>query len=67
VKCTNRGGPICEIAAAAYQRGRLAGIYEGIALARAHALAFCVDCRWKSNDEIDWTEVDAEIARRKGE
>ena len=66
-KCTKLGGPLCQLAAAAYRLGRAAGMDEAVEVAKAHALAFCTDCRWKSGEEIDWTEVDAEIERRKGE
>lgn len=65
--CITRGDRWCRIAAAAYRRGCAAGMEEAVKVAKGHALAFCADCRWKSNEEIDWTEVDAEIERRKEE
>ena len=64
-RCANRGGPLCKVAAHAYRLGRAAGMDEAVEVAKAHALAFCTDCRWKSGEEIEWDAVDAEIARRK--
>ena len=66
-RCANRGGPLCEIAAAAYQRGRAAGINEAVEVARDCVRLFGHNFGDGGRSEIDWTEVDAEIERRKGE
>ena len=58
--CWHSDAGTCPIARTAYLRG----LREGVEMARAKAIAFCEDCRWKSNEEIDWSEVEAEIERR---
>ena len=61
-RCANRGGTLCKIAAHAYRLGRAAGMDEAVGVAKGEA--------WPSQGRhtvVDWTEVDAEIERRKGE
>jgi hypothetical protein len=62
-KCTNEGGHICKIAGAAYRLGRAAGLDEAVEVAHAKAAIGGVTGTLRF---IDWTEVDAEIERRKG-
>ena len=64
-RCANRGGPLCKVAAHAYRLGRAAGMDEAVEIAKGRLVQ--EHQHDDSYDLCDWTEVDAEIARRKGE
>jgi hypothetical protein len=64
--CVATGNHSCTIVASAYRRGRAAGLDEAVEVAKREA--YVVGAFFgESNASIDWTEVSAEIERRKGE
>jgi hypothetical protein len=62
--CITRGNRLCRIAAAAYRRGRAAGMDEAIKVAKMLASTSSTFIR---GPFVWWDNVDAEIERRKGE